>query len=136
MTDLFVWLPYSVAGVAIVVLLLVLLAVPDGRVVASRAEPAFGMGAMRVAAVVHAAQGLVIDGLVDRLSSLGPVGAPVTLVVSEDGLDDEAYRLLSRWARDDAVVDIEIPLDGRPERVVDLWSGDAGMRLAMVGLSS
>ena len=101
-----------------------------------RCESAFGAGALRLAAVLHSEDGLVIDGLVDRLSPLGSVGDPVTLVVSESGMGVADYRLLWDWLAADAVVDIAVPMGAVAQRVVDLRNGEDELRLAIVGISS
>jgi hypothetical protein len=141
MVDFFVWLPFGVVGIAIMVFLAIV-RWPDeiepraeARAEARR-DPMIDVGSVRLASIGHTDHGVVIDGLVDRLCPLGSVGAPVTLVVADFGVDDAVYAVLERWVAADSVVDLEVPVSSSLEHVVDVRNGEAEMRLPILGLSS
>lgn len=136
MTDFLVWLPFGTVGVVLLILLAVV-RFPDE---VEPAPPPIAVGAVRVATVIRTPAGVVVDGLVDRLSALGSVGSPVTMVLSAWGTDEASFHRLARWAEADAVIDIALPVRTTPDpvRVVDLRSGSDGapLRLPILTLSA
>lgn len=136
MTEFLLWLPAGIVGIVILVLLAVV-RFPDEVDEPSPAAGPASIGAVRVATVSRGEKGVVVDGLVARLSSLGSAGSPIAIVLSDAGTDDEAYRRLEGWAARDAVVEIATPaVDRDGGRVVGLRSGDDEVRLPILALSS
>lgn len=136
MTELYLWLPYGTVGIVVLILLAVL-RVPDE--VESRDSPdgpSIGIGTVRVAAVTRIEDSVVVDGLVDRLSVLGSVGSPFTMLLATGGTDEASYRRLQVWAESDAVVEIALPSGDHHSRVVGLRSGGSELRLPILALSS
>ena len=139
MTEFLLWLPLGVVGIILMVLLAVV-RWPDELdpepLPAGARRHSLRAGALRLAVVHRIGDVVVVDGVVDEASLLGPVGSLVTLVFAAVGIDPGSYERLWQWAASDSVVDIVVPAGGPPHRQLDLRHGDAEVRLPVVGLST
>lgn len=92
--------------------------------------------ALRLVLVGLAADGIVLDGIVERGTALGPPATPVTLLLQCVDLCAAAaiVKELKEWAELDAIVDVALVDDGAAAAA--LSTGESAVQLPILGVRS